>query len=137
MNETKPKRNHSVKRERILELLRSSCEHPTADWIYERLKKEFPDLSLGTVYRNLRILAEEGQILSLRFGSTFDRFDGDLEPHQHLTCERCGKVHDLQLNLDKDFLQNLEEKTGYKIPVPHLALIGICPDCQRKEENSK
>ncbi len=131
------KRKHSVKRDRILELLRSSKEHPTADWIYEKMKKEFPDLSLGTVYRNLRILVEEDRILSIQCGSTFDRFDADLSPHQHLTCEQCGKVLDVHLNLDGSFFRQLEAQTGYRVPAPRVSITGICPECQTRITDSK
>lgn len=127
------KRKHSVKRDRILELLRGSKEHPTADWVYERLKKEYPDLSLGTVYRNLRILAEEGHIFSIRNGSTFDRFDADLSPHQHLTCERCGKVMDIEIDLEDSVLRRLEEQTGFRVSSPRVSIGGICPECQKIE----
>jgi len=133
MRPEKQKRKHSVKRDRIMELLKGSKEHPTADWVYERLKKEFPDLSLGTVYRNLRILTEEGHIFSIRNGSTFDRFDADLEPHQHLTCERCGKVMDIEIPLDESVLRQLEEETGYQLSEPQISIFGICPDCLNKK----
>jgi Fur family transcriptional regulator, peroxide stress response regulator len=127
------KRKHSVKRDRILELLRGCKEHPTADWVYERLKKEYPDLSLGTVYRNLRILAEEGRIFSIRNGSTFDRFDADLAPHQHLTCECCGRVMDIEIDLDGAVLRRLEAQTGYRVSSPRVSIGGICPECQKME----
>ena len=74
----------SRQRERILLLLRKTASHPTAEWVYMKLKKEIPDLSLGTVYRNLKVLMEQGQIQKLPAGSVFDRFEGNIAPHYHL-----------------------------------------------------
>ena len=71
----------SKQRQKILGLLKATKSHPTASWIYEKLKHEFPSLSLGNVYRNLSILVEQGCIQELKFGSTFDRYDGNVNPH--------------------------------------------------------
>lgn len=76
---TKQRNRTSPQRERILELLKHTDIHPTVDWVYSKLKKEFPKLSLGTVYRNLRILVEQGLVQRIPSGSTFDRYDGNME----------------------------------------------------------
>ncbi|MBN2328609.1 MAG: transcriptional repressor [Candidatus Omnitrophica bacterium] len=130
------KRNHSIKRDRILELLQTTLEHPTADWIYERLKKEFPDLSLGTVYRNLRILLDEKKIITIRSAAGHDRFDADLSSHQHVVCEKCGKVVDILMNLDKSSLHRLEEKTGFSLASPRISISGLCRDCRLDKSES-
>ena len=119
----------SKQRKRILELLRSTDTHPTASWIYDRLKKEFPALSLGTVYRNLRILQEQGEITHLDFGSTFDRFDGRVEPHYHFICEGCGKIIDVMGPSLKDIESSFGEKIGGKILRHRLEFFGICSEC--------
>ena len=85
----------SKQRNRILELLRSTDRHPTADWLYQQLKNEFPYLSLGTVYRNLGTLIEQGLVKKIHFGSTFDRFEAKTQPHYHLICESCGNIIDV------------------------------------------
>ncbi|MDZ7821056.1 MAG: transcriptional repressor [Candidatus Marinimicrobia bacterium] len=86
----------SRQRERILELLRSTHSHPTATWIYDRLKPEFPSLSMGTVYRNLSILEAQERIVRLSSGSTFDRYDASTHPHAHFRCVKCGNVYDVE-----------------------------------------
>ena len=97
INKTKANYKRSRQRERLLELLTSTGAHPTAGWLYDRLKKEFPDLSMGTVYRNLNILMEQDLVRKIDFGSTFDRFEARTDPHYHFICERCGSVSDLSM----------------------------------------
>ncbi len=122
----------SKQRKRILELLRSTNCHPTASWIYDQLKGEFPTLSLGTVYRNLRILQDQGEINHLDFGSTFDRFDGRVEPHYHFICERCGKVVDVMMPILKDLEFSSSSQVGGKVLRHRLELFGICQECLEK-----
>ena len=122
----------SKQRKRILELLRSTDTHPTASWIYDRLKKEFPALSLGTVYRNLRILQEQGEITHLDFGSTFDRFDGRVEPHYHFICERCGKITDVMVPALKDIEGSFSPELGGKVLRHRIEFFGICSYCLAK-----
>ena len=80
----------SKQRERILELLQSTEAHPTASWVFGKLRKEFPNLSLGTVYRNIGILIQQGLLSRIAFGSTFDRLDANTKPHYHFICENCN-----------------------------------------------
>src|SRR4030042_6815239 len=91
---------HSKQRDRILEILKGTKTHPTANWIYNELKDEFPDLSMGTVYRNLNILNEQGLVKKIDFGSTFDRFEAQLHPHYHFICENCNEIIDLDVPVD-------------------------------------
>ena len=95
-------------------------------------KKEFPGLSLGTVYRNLKILAEAGLIHNIPCGNTFDRYDGDLSPHHHVTCERCGVLIDVKLTLDPGEIGRMEKQTGFRINPYPFELTGLCPTCQSK-----
>ncbi len=127
------KRKNSIRRERILELLRSNHAHPTADWVYDQLKKEFPGLSLGTVYRNLKILEEEGKLQNIHGGSTFDRYDGDLSPHHHIICERCGCVMDLNAAVDDSLFRKAENETGFQLRPSQITLYGLCPKCLNKK----
>jgi len=140
MKDSVPKRRNSVRRERILEELRKSRQHPTAEWIYHRLKKEFPGLSLGTVYRNLKILAEEKLIQTIQNGSTFDRYDGNLAPHHHLICECCGTLADMEWEMDPSFIQQLEKQSGFQLRPYPIEMWGLCPKCQAgklEEEHKK
>lgn len=121
----------SRQRTALLELLRSTKTHPTASWLYDRLKPDFPDLSPGTVYRNLTILAEQNLVRVLRSGSTFDRFDADTGTHYHIVCERCGKVEDIELPAEDGCEREAQEASGYAITSHRLDFFGICPDCQK------
>lgn len=119
----------SRQRESILKILRGTKSHPTADTIYLEMKDEFPDLSLGNVYRNLNILVETGMIKRLDFGSTFNRYDGNCETHSHFICEKCGEVSDLEINENlnpEDFIKNSK---GKKVKNFTLEFFGICEKC--------
>ncbi len=121
----------SRQRTALLELLRSTKTHPTASWLYDRMKPVFPDLSPGTVYRNLTILAEQNLVRILRSGSTFDRFDAETGIHYHIVCERCGKVEDIDLPAGHACEEEAQRASGYEITSHRLDYFGICPDCQK------
>ena len=87
-------KNYSRQRETILQVLHSTDTHPTASAVYNEVRKVIPNISLGTVYRNLAALSEEGVILSLSVGDGYEHFDGNSAPHAHLHCKRCGKIYD-------------------------------------------
>ena len=84
-------RKHSKKRDAILNCLRETDAHPSAEWVYSRLKPQIPDLSLGTVYRNLALFKETGEAISLGTVMGLERFDGRTDPHIHFVCTRCGR----------------------------------------------
>ena len=90
-----PDTRSSKKRDAILELVRSTNIHPKAEWIYEQLKPRFPDLSLGTVYRNIKLLTNSGLLNSVGVINGEERFDGEIHFHSHAACTRCGVVMDL------------------------------------------
>ena len=88
---------HSRQRDAIKAYLMSTVAHPTAEIVYEHLRKEFPNISLGTIYRNLNFLVEHGEALRLDCGDGFDHFDGNVSPHNHFFCRGCGQIFDLQM----------------------------------------
>ncbi|WP_035268340.1 Fur family transcriptional regulator [Desulfitibacter alkalitolerans] len=112
----------------ILEVVRSTNTHPTADWIYEQAKKELPDISLGTVYRNLKLLRDMGEILELNWGSTFSRYDGITENHYHFVCKRCGKIMDLQLSFNISH-EDVEKAANINVETHRLEFYGTCNFC--------
>ncbi len=116
-------------RQVILEELRSVTSHPTAEEVYHMAKRRMPRISLGTVYRNLDVLAELGLVRVLEMASHQKRFDGDMRPHYHIRCQVCGRVDDiwepLSLPLDSQSISTSYQITGYE-----LELTGICPQCQ-------
>lgn len=88
-------RKHSDKRDAILQALVSTTAHPSAQWLYDKLKPRIPNLSLGTVYRNINLFRHEGLVASVGVVNGEERFDGVVAPHPHLVCTRCGRVMDL------------------------------------------
>ncbi|MDK2887460.1 MAG: Fur family transcriptional regulator, peroxide stress response regulator [Thermoanaerobacter sp.] len=132
----KPRRMTKQKK-LILEILRNTNTHPTADWIYEQARKQIPDISLGTIYRNLNNLKQAGEIMELNYGSTFSRFDGNPQNHYHFVCDGCGRIFDLDLPL----MNNLEEKvsslTGMQVTRHRLEFYGYCRECQAKQSEEE
>ncbi|MBN1561872.1 transcriptional repressor [candidate division KSB1 bacterium] len=126
----KKKFRTSKQRNRMLQLLRATDSHPTAEWLYEKLKMEFPRLSLGTVYRNLSLLIDMGLVKKIHFGSSFDRFEANTAPHYHLICERCGKIFDFDLPVDKDILEHAKQRTTFAIRYHKIEFYGICESCR-------
>ncbi len=86
----------SRQREAILKVLRETTVHPTADWVYGEVRKEIPNISLGTVYRNLAKLSEDNEIIKLGLGTGVEHFDGNSEPHYHVMCTVCGAIDDIE-----------------------------------------
>lgn len=122
-------RNRSRKRDAILEKLRSTETHPTAEWIYLQLKPQFPELSLGTVYRNLSQFREEGTILSVGTVCGQERFDGDTSSHSHFICKVCQSVVDMELPIAYDRALSQLEETGCKIDQSSFTATGVCKAC--------
>jgi len=113
----------------ILEELCKVDTHPSADEVYAMVRKRLPRISLGTVYRNLEILAESGDIQKLEPGGTLKRFDGKTEHHYHLRCIRCDRVFDAPADFDITIKHDLKNATDFKIIGHKLEVIGICPEC--------
>ena len=121
-------------RQVILEELRSVTSHPTADDMYDMVRRRLPNVSLGTVYRNLEILAESGVVQKIDIGGTKKRFDGNVEVHYHLRCVECGRVDDVQIDTGVDLEALAAVMTDYTILRHRLEFIGICPNCERKDD---
>lgn len=121
---------HSIKREAILECLRGTVSHPSAEWIYTRLKPQFPDISLGTVYRNLSRFKEAGLIRSVGVVRGQERFDGNPEPHTHVICHACGSVIDLsEIGIAPELTERAAALSGYEIDQSTLTFGGFCAAC--------
>ena len=116
----------------VLEEIRKSESHPTADEIYKVVKEKIPNISLGTVYRNLEILSEEGLIRKIELAHTKRRYDGNMKNHYHIICTECGRVDDLITKEVGNIEELLGVKSNYKITGHRLKFFGICPDCMRK-----
>ncbi|MBU4316579.1 MAG: transcriptional repressor [Proteobacteria bacterium] len=119
----------------ILQELQNLKTHPNADEIYEIVRKDIPRISLGTVYRNLEILSDIGQIQKLELGGTVKRFDGNTENHYHIRCIHCNKIVDASMDLIKDLEKNLNGNSGFTILDHRLEFLGICRDCEESLSN--
>lgn len=124
---------YSRQREAIKQYLASRCDHPTADAIYAALREEQPNLSLGTVYRNLALLSSVGDIQKICCGDGADHFDADIRPHYHVICSKCGKVEDLPMEV-LDSLNSLAASFYNGTIKSHSTLFyGLCSDCREAE----
>ena len=128
------KTKHFRKRDAILSCVKETEVHPSADWVFAQLKPEIPDLSLGTVYRNLALFKEQGLITSLGTVKGVERFDGNTAPHVHFICNECGSVLDLpEVEAPAQLTQAVENGTGGKVNMYHLSFVGTCKKCIKKE----
>ena len=120
-------------RQLILEELRNVSTHPSADELYEMVRKRLPRISLGTIYRNLEILSQVGEIQKLESGGMQKRFDGNASAHYHIRCLECAQIEDLHM----DPFANIEAKAAflnnYKILGHRLEILGLCPNCKDKK----
>ncbi|MCM3704015.1 peroxide-responsive transcriptional repressor PerR [Paenibacillus macerans] len=117
-------------RHAILTYLLESLSHPTADEIYRSLEPRFPNMSVATVYNNLKMLMEAGMVRELTYGDNSSRFDADVSDHYHVICERCGKIKDFSYPSLEDVERKAEEATGFQIQGHRLELYGVCSECR-------
>lgn len=125
-------------RQAILEYLIESMSHPTADEIYKALSDRFPNMSVATVYNNLRVFKEVGIVSELTFGDASSRYDANIEhSHYHVICKSCGKIVDFEYPSLGDVEREAAECTGFKVEDHRLEIYGICPDCENKKAAKK
>ena len=123
------------KRNAILAGLRQTKSHPSAEALYAMLKPEIPDLSIGTVYRNLNLFKEQGLIISVGTVNGVERFDGNASPHVHFVCTDCGSVLDLEeMVLPPSLTQAAERCCGGQIDACQLTFSGLCRNCINQEK---
>lgn len=120
--------NYSRQREAILNVLKSTTSHPSAAWIYDRVRIEIPNISLGTVYRNLAALEKEGMIIKVPVGDSKEHFDGDTTPHSHFYCKSCDAISDIPFD-PSDAKSRVESEHGYEVHSVTYTLTGICKNC--------
>lgn len=132
------KANHmrmTRQRQVILEELRQVKTHPGADEIYTLVRRRLPRISLGTVYRNLEVLSELGEIQKIEMGGTLKRFDGDPAPHYHIRCIRCQRVVDAPIDPIADVETRLDGQTDFTILGHRLEFVGLCPECRKAQQS--
>lgn len=121
----------------ILDAVRSTMEHPTAEWVFEQARRRLPRIGLGTVYRNLKRLAEEGVIREIHSGGQSARFDANTGRHYHIRCLGCGRVNDLPVSVDARIEEEAGRAMSYRILGHSVEVLGLCPLCQKDENHSR
>ena len=124
-------KRYSKQRELVLKTVMDNLIHPTAQEIYNMTREKDPTISMGTVYRNLNLLAEQGKILRIKVPGGADRYDGTIAPHNHAVCTRCGMVMDYDYSFD-DLNKSLLEKSGFKCEELNITVRGTCKNCLSK-----
>ncbi|WP_077615406.1 peroxide-responsive transcriptional repressor PerR [Caenibacillus caldisaponilyticus] len=119
-------------RHAILEYLIVSMSHPTADEIYKALESRFPNMSVATVYNNLRVFKKVGLVKELTYGDSSSRFDFATSDHYHIICESCGKIVDFHYPGLDEVETVAEHVTGFSVNHHRMEVYGTCPDCQEK-----
>ena len=117
----------------ILEELTKLKTNPTATEVYEMVRKRLPRIGLGTVYRNLELMADNGMILKIEVGGTQNRFEAITKPHYHIRCSFCGKVEDMDVEVTDDLVKTAVKSSLYKIQGHRVEFTGVCPKCQKKK----
>lgn len=127
---------YSRQREAIKNFLMTRHDHPTADVVYSNVRTEFPNISLGTVYRNLTLLADLGEISRLRVGDGVDHFDADTHPHYHFVCNECGNVTDLETDGIDNVLEAASRNFEGLVQGHVTYFYGLCPHCMHKAKKT-
>lgn len=122
---------NSRQRNLIFEAIKNNPIHPTAKEVYSQVRRVCPNISLGTVYRNLNYLSETGFIKHISVSDGCDRYDGRLDRHFHLICKCCGRVTDVEAEKDTGIEKSAETLTGYIVDDMDIVMRGVCPDCQK------
>jgi Fur family peroxide stress response transcriptional regulator len=120
----------SKQRDTILRVVMNSKDHPRADRIYDQVRQEIPNISMGTVYRNLKSLAKSGDIRQLDITDGTSRFDGNADNHYHFRCEECGHIFDLDEPVDQAISERVAKHTGFRVYRQRMELVGLCNACQ-------
>lgn len=127
--ESLPNMRLTTQRQIILEELGKVTSHPTANEVYDMVRKRLPRIGLGTVYRNLELLSDSGVILKLEVGGTQKRFDATIDPHYHIRCSFCGKVDDIDIPVQEHINEAATMASKYKVLGHHIEFSGICHAC--------
>ena len=123
-------RRETKQRAAILKILRNTRSHPTADQIYDAVRQQIPNISKGTVYRNLQVLREDGAISELNLNGTLSRYEEKQDKHYHFRCEQCGRVFDLDEPVNTEIDEKVAERTGFVVLSHQTEFRGLCKDCQ-------
>lgn len=123
-------RRNTIQKELTLKAVFALKGHVTADEVYEFIKKDYPNIGKGTVYRNLSLLADEGEVLRVEIPDGPDRFDFTLRRHYHIRCIKCGCVSDADMDVISDMPKRINNDNGWQFLDYDILFKGICPDCK-------
>jgi Fe2+ or Zn2+ uptake regulation protein len=126
-------RRKSTQREKIYHVIKSSTSHPTAQWVYDQIRKELPSASMGNVYRNIKILIEQGRILSRNFGDDIEHYDAITNMHYHFICNKCGSISDFNMPIQTGIEEEAKKRTNNLITGHTIQFFGLCKKCKKKE----
>ncbi len=127
---------NTKQRDLILKVVEDSCDHPTAEMIYSRTREKMPNVSLGTVYRNLALLAEQGKIRHVAIPNGGDRYDKTVCTHAHLHCKICNSVTDVGEGLNEEIAKTVSKESGCEIDTTDIIFVGTCAECRNKFERA-
>ncbi len=122
---------HSKQRDALIEILQSTDTHPTAEWVYDKMKEKFPNVSLATVYRNLKHMIEMGIAREI-YTDNSSRYDANMDEHYHFMCTKCDRLIDIMPKSENAELKYLKNK-GFLIERYDLSIYGLCDECKRVE----
>ncbi len=125
-------KRHTVQKTLTYQAVCELSDHPTAEEIYMKVRELHPSISLGTVYRNLNVLCEEGLLLNIKLPDSADRYDHNVHFHSHITCKHCGAVCDISLPYDKCIDDSASKQTEFTEIHHNMIFQGICPECKVK-----
>ncbi len=124
------KNRNTLQRRLVLETVCSMTNHPDAEMVYKKISEEHPLVSKATVYRNLKLLAKQGQILHIPMPDGADCFDFNCLPHYHIRCRACGGVFDVDMPYQKNICDSIINNRGFEIESHQIVFSGLCPDCK-------
>lgn len=127
----------TIQKTLVLSSVQRLRNHATADEVYRDVRKDYPHISKGTVYRNLNDLDREGKIKRRTSLGNADRFDQITSDHYHVVCERCGRVFDVDMDYLEDLEQSIRDAYGFKFTGHDIVFRGICPECGARENGEK
>lgn len=130
-----PRKRYSKQRESVLNAARNLPGHPTAKEIFATVRWEIPNVSLGTVYRNLNVLAEDGRIREFTVDDNIKRYDSNLDEHYHCICKECGRIYDKDLSCLSTLEELTRHLTDFEVQDYKLECFGICSDCQSTKKS--
>ncbi|WP_218971881.1 Fur family transcriptional regulator [Raoultibacter phocaeensis] len=134
IGEQKPMTRNTIQRALVLEAVQALHEHPTSADVYEAVRTKHPNISRATVYRNLGVLAERGDVLRVEVAGGADRYDFFNKPHYHAQCSCCGQIFDIDMPYRFDLADEVTDAHGFKIEGHHIMFEGLCPACQNAQQ---